>query len=225
MRILYHFALCPYSRKVRLTLHEKKLDFVLEHEPFWEKRDTFLQMNPAGQVPVLIDLNGTTLCDSNSICEYLEDAYTERSLIGDSIANRAEVRRLTAWFDCKAAGDFTLPLLFEKIIKRNIPELSNQGPNSASIRQAKQAIRYHLEYITWLVDRRNWLAGDEFSQADITAAAHLSTVDYLGDVPWDQFENAKNWYSRIKSRPCFRSLLADRIPALSPPAHYKDLDF
>jgi glutathione S-transferase len=217
--------LCPFSRKVRLSLYEKKLDFVMENENFWEKRAEFSQMNPAGQVPVLIDLNGTVLCDSVSICEYLEDAYPERSLIGEGMVFRAEVRRLTAWFDNKAAGEFTLPLLFEKAIKRNIKEFSNQGPNSPSIRAAKAAIRKHLDYISWLVDRRNWLAGDEFSQADLAAAAHLSVVDYFGDVPWGEFENAKSWYARIKSRPCFRALLSDRVQGVAPPESYKDLDF
>lgn len=225
MRVLYHFALCPFSRKVRLSLLEKKLDFVVEHEPFWEKQPDFLNLNPTGQVPVLVDINGTIVCDSFAICEYLEDAYPERSLIGEAITDRAEVRRLTAWFDQKAAGEFSLPLLFEKIVKRNIPSLSAQGPNSQMIRQAKQAIKAHLDYISQLIDRRNWLAGDDFSQADIAAAAHLSVVDYLGDVPWESFEIAKNWYARIKSRPCFRPLLADRVPGVSPPAAYKDLDF
>jgi len=74
-------------------------------------------------------------------------------------------------------------------------------------------------------ERRRWLAGENFSLADITAAAHLSTLDYLGDVPWDNHEPAKEWYARIKSRPSFRPLLADHIPGAPPPKHYADLDF
>jgi glutathione S-transferase len=225
MRTLHHFPLCPFSRKVRLALYEKKLDFVLELERFWERTPEFTKLNAAGQVPVLIDLNGSVLCDSVAICEYLEDAYPERPLIGEGLALRAEVRRLMAWFDGKGAGEFSLPLVFEKVIKRNIPNLSNQGPNSPLIRQAKGALNFHLEYITWLVDRRNWLAGDAFSLADITAAAHLSVVDYLGDVPWDKHESAKNWYARVKSRPSFRPLLTDRVTAITPSSCYMDLDF
>ncbi len=225
MRTLYHFPLCPFSRKVRLALHEKKLDFALEFERFWEKSPDFVALNPASQVPVLIDLNGSILCDSVAICEYLEDAYPERPLIGEGLALRAEVRRIVAWFDGKGAGEFALPLVFEKVIKRNIAALSNQGPNSPLIRQARTALSTHLDYISWLVDRRNWLAGDEFSLADIAAAAHLSVVDYLGDVPWDKHEGAKNWYARVKSRPSFRSLLNDRVTGVTPSASYMDLDF
>ena len=85
--------------------------------------------------------------------------------------------------------------------------------------------RIALAYIGYLVDRRRWLAGDFFSIADITAAAHLSTLDYLGDVPWDGHDLAREWYARIKSRPSFRAILADHVPGLPPPKHYADLDF
>ena len=71
----------------------------------------------------------------------------------------------------------------------------------------------------------NWLAGDDFSLADIAAAAHISCVDYLGDVPWSDYPGAHDWYARVKSRPSFRPLLADHIPGLPPPKHYADLDF
>jgi glutathione S-transferase len=63
------------------------------------------------------------------------------------------------------------------------------------------------------------------SLADVAAAAHLSCIDYIGDVPWEAYELAKNWYARIKSRPSFRSILADHIAGMPPPKHYADLDF
>jgi glutathione S-transferase len=86
-------------------------------------------------------------------------------------------------------------------------------------------MKTHLEYVSWLADRRRFLAGDFFSLADIAAAAHFSAVDYIGDVPWDDYPRAKEWYVRIKSRPSFRPVLADHIPGLRPPTHYADLDF
>lgn len=224
MRTLYHYWLCPFSRKVRLVLAEKKLDFELEAERVWERRPEFLELNPAGKVPLLIDLNGTAIVDSMAIVEYLEEAYPERQLIGEGLTHRAEVRRLVAWFDDKFAQDVSISLLLEKILKKHLYK-DQSGPNSAVLRLIKTNINEHLNYISWLVDRRKWLAGDEFSLADITAAAHLSVVDYLGDVPWDRHELAKDWYVRIKSRPAFRALLTDRLPGLFPSAHYADLDF
>jgi glutathione S-transferase len=224
MRTLYHYCLCPFSRKVRLILAEKKLDFELEAERTWERRPEFMALNPAGKVPLLVDLNGTAIIDSMAIAEYLDEAYSERLLIGSGLAHRAEVRRLTAWFDDKFAQEVSVSLVLEKVLKRHFYK-DQSGPNSAVLRMIKTYIHEHLTYISWLVDRRKWLAGDEFSLADVTAAAHLSVVDYLGDVPWDKHELAKVWYVRIKSRPSFRALLADRLPGLTPAAHYEDLDF
>jgi glutathione S-transferase len=94
-----------------------------------------------------------------------------------------------------------------------------------AIRAGRTNIRYHLKYIGYLIGQRNWLAGDQLTYADLAAAAHLSCVDYLGDVPWDEDDTAKHWYARVKSRPAFRALLADRIAGMPPPAHYADLDF
>ena len=98
-------------------------------------------------------------------------------------------------------------------------------PKTEIIRVAKKNISYHLEYISWLVERRNWLVGDDFSFADISAASHISCLDYLDDVPWEDFEIAKTWYVRVKSRPSFRPLLNDRILGLNAPKHYSNLDF
>lgn len=223
MRTLYHYTLCPFSRKIRLIMAEKKLDFDLESEKFWEKREDFLHLNPAGQVPVFIDLNGTIIADSYAIAEYLEETYPDRQFIGNTPVIRAEVRRLVAWFDDKFSREVSLPLLFEKTLRRY---LKNAGPtNSTAIRNAKAIIHFHLQYISWLVDRRNWLAGDDLSLADFAAAAHFSVVDYLGDVPWDDYEPAKEWYMRLKSRPGFRALLSDRLPGIPPVSHYAELDF
>ena len=224
MRTLYHYTLCPFSRKVRLILAEKKLDFELEMERTWERRPEFMDLNPAGKVPLLVDLNGTAVVDSMAIAEYLDEAYPERLLIGAGLIPRAEVRRLTAWFDDKFAQEVSVSLILEKVLKRHVYK-DYSGPNSAVLRLIKTYIHDHLAYISWLVDRRKWLAGDEFSLADVTAAAHLSVVDYLGDVPWDKHELAKDWYARIKSRPSFRALLADRLPGILPSPPYADLDF
>ncbi len=224
MRTLFHYSLCPFSRKIRLVLAEKKLDFEMEMEKFWERRPEYLQINPAGQVPTFVDLNGATVSDSNAICEYLDEAYPERSLIIGNIQQKAEIRRLIAWFDDKFAREVSLNLVIEKTIRRHLKNGAG-GPNSNAIRLAKNYVNHHLDYISWLVDRRKWLAGDEFSMADIAAAAHLSCVDYLGDVPWDKHESAKDWYMRIKSRPTFRGLLTDRVPGIQPAPHYTDLDF
>ena len=222
MRTLYHIWLNPFSRKVRIMLAEKKLDFAMEVEPVWERRTEFLALNPAGEVPVLVEPDNTVLSDSSAICEYLEEQSPEPNLMGGKPYEKAEVRRLVAWFDRKFPQEVTDMLVNEKVMKRF---LGLGEPDSRIIRAAQQNIHTHLEYITFLTDRRHWLAGEVMTLADIAAAAHLSALDYLGDVPWSEHKSAKHWYARIKSRPSLRPILSDTIPGLPAPKHYSNLDF
>jgi glutathione S-transferase len=226
MRVLYHVTLSPFARKVRIVLAEKNLEFTPKLEKVWERRPEFLALNPAGEVPVLIEPDGTVLAGTAAIVEYLDEAYREKPLIGINHVDRAEVRRLIDWFDGKMNLEVTENLLGQKMMRRYVaPGDPRPQPNSQAIRAGHANLPYHLDYIGYLVERRRWLAGDHFSVADITAAAHLSSLDYLGDVPWDAHEPAKEWYARIKSRPSFRPILADHVPGAPPPPHYADLDF
>lgn len=222
MRILYHLPLCPFSRKIRLIMAEKRLSFELMTEAVWKKRDEFLSMNPAGTVPVLVEETGLAICDSYAISEYLEEAYPDTLLMGRTLAERVEVRRLVAWFDDKFNREITRNLLFEKMFKRLF---GNSNPNAQALREGYQNIKFHLDYIAYLAENRVWLAGNNLSIADFAAAAHLSSLDYIGDINWDKYSMVKDWYVRIKSRPSFRALLNDRVSGVVPPKYYADLDF
>jgi glutathione S-transferase len=222
MRLLYHLPLSPYSRKVRLVLAEKRLPFELRIEKVWERRPEYLQLNPAGTVPTLIEDNDLVIADSGVICEYLEEAYPDTSLMGRTLAERVEIRRLVAWFDGKFGLEVTRNLLGEKFMKR----LSGRGnPDATALRAGYAALREHLQYIGWLAENRKWLGGVALSLADFAAAGHLSALDFASDVDWSVSPAAKDWYARIKSRPSFRALLADRVAGVTPPPHYADLDF
>jgi glutathione S-transferase len=222
---LYHHPLDPPSRRARLALAEKgaACDFFIEKP--WEPSDELLALNPAGETPILVVEEGKDrriLADAQAICEYLDETHAAASLLGKDPFARAEVRRLIGWFDRKFYSEVTSLLVGEKVIKR----LQGAGePDSLKIRAACHNIRGHLDYIAWLTERRNWLAGDAISFADLAAGAQLSVVDYLGDVPWDAHVLAKEWYARLKSRPSFRGLVGDRIAGFAPPPHYADLDF
>jgi glutathione S-transferase len=222
MRVLYHYWLSPYSRKVAIVLGEKKLDFDLALERYWERRPEFLALSPAAQVPILVEEDGTTLTHSQAICEYLDECHPEPPLLGENAMERAEIRRLAAWFDEKFYGEVSNYLLREKFLKR----FRSEGqPDANLIRAALHNITHHMDYVSYLIDRRNWLAGEHYSLADIAAAAHLSSLDYLGDVAWDKHPIAKDWFARVKSRPSFRRVLAEHVPGMPPPMHYADLDF
>jgi glutathione S-transferase len=222
MRLLHHLPLSPYCRKIRLVLAEKRLPFELKVERVWERRPEFLDLNPAATVPVLVEESGLAVPDSGVICEYLEEAYPDTSMLGETHAERVEVRRLAAWIDGKFDADVTRPLNGEKYFKR----IAGRGhPDAASLRAGYAALREHLEYLGWLAETRKWLGGAHISLADLAAAAHLSVLDYAGDVDWSVSPAVREWYARMKSRPSFRSLLADHVPGFAPPAHYADLDF
>ena len=221
MHKLYHFSLSPFSRKVRLVLAEKKIEVELIEERYWEERPDFLRLNPAGKVPTL-KTDRLTISDSNAICEYLEETNPNPPLMPSSPGSKAEVRRLTAWFVDKFYHDVTLKLLGERVQKK----VMGQGyPDSKNVKSGSQKIKFHLDYMGWLLDRRRWLAADQMTIADFAAAAQLSCLDYISDVDWNRNELVKDWYAKIKSRPAFRSLLADQLSGFPQPAHYSDLDF
>ena len=222
MLTLYHSPLIPTCRKIRLMMREKNLEHTLVAEEFWTRRIDFFALNPGGEVPVLINEKGLPVVGSYAICEFLDEQYPNIQFYGNTPSERAEVRRLVEWFDAKFEREVSQLILFEKVYKR----LMGYGePTSDAIRAGKRNIVYHLDYIAHLLEHRNWLAGEYLTLADIAAAAHLSCLDYLGDVPWEEHPAVKEWYALIKCRPAFRELLEDRMQGFKPPAHYMDPDF
>ncbi|MEM9012346.1 MAG: glutathione S-transferase family protein [Pseudomonadota bacterium] len=221
MRRLFHQPLSPFCRKTRLVLSEKRLEVELIEEKPWEERMDFLVLNPAAQVPVL-QIDGIALSDSDAIFEYLEETRPDPPLLPQKPAERAEARRLVAWFDDKFHREVTSNLLYERVNRK----LMKSGyPDSAKIKAGLRNIKFHIDYLGWLVDERRWLAGEVLTIADFAAAAHLSALDYINDVDWERSPSMKDWYARLKSRPAFRSLLADHLSGFTAPAHYADLDF
>ena len=230
MLTLFHHPICPHSRFVRLALEEYGLSPHLVEERSWERREEFLALNPAGTTPVLVEESAPPVPGAGVIAEYLDETrgltLGEFRLLPPDLAGRIEVRRLTNWFNDKFFAEVSGALAMERVYKRHIPIDGGGGsPDTETLRAAKSNIKYHLAYIGWLVRQRDWLAGERLTYADLAAAAHLSAVDYLGDVPWNEDETAKNWYARIKSRPSFRALLDETLPGLPPSPTYADLDF
>lgn len=220
---LFQFPLCPFSRKVRLLLGEKGVGYQLVRESPWQRRDEFIDLNPTGRTPIVRDADrDITLIDSAAICEYFEETVDAKPMISGTAANRAEIRRLVAWFDEQMYADVVAPLLDERMKKRII---HRAPPDGGNLRNAMRAANDHLDYIDYLLDHRSWIAGATLSLADLAAAAHLSVADYLGGVDWTGHDSAKGWYAGLKSRPSFRPLLSERMEIVAPPKHYELLDF
>jgi glutathione S-transferase len=230
MLTLFHHPLCPLSRYVRLILSEYGIDARTLEERFWERREEFLLLNPAGEIPVLVADGQPAIPGASIIAEYIEETHpaTESAerLLPPEPGRRVEVRRLASWFNDKFHAEVSGPLVTERVFKRHMTREQGGGPpDTDALRAARRNIRYHLAYIGWLVRTRDWLAGERLSLADLAAAAHLSSADYLDEVPWTEDEAAKNWYARVKSRPSFRPILADVLAGLPPSKTYADLDF
>lgn len=224
---LHHFTLDPYGRRLRLALAEYGVEPQLTEERPWQPSQQLLQLNPSGLSPVYVEDAGFAICGSEAITEYLEETIgTAKPLLRGNAVARAEIRRLLSWFDVKFYTEVTEPVLTEKVIRRFVASpTGSSSPQMARVRQGLTVLKPHLDYIGALAEQRSWLGGDDLSLADLAAAAHLSAIDYLGDVPWAEHPVAQTWYQRIKSRPSFRVLLGDTVPGVAPSAHYADLDF
>ena len=221
MNTLYHYPLSPFSRKVRLCLAEKKIEVGLVEERYWEQDPDFLRRNPAGKVPVL-KMGSRTYSDSTAICEYLDETHPNPPLFPKTAESRCEARRLVGWFDDKFYNEVTTKLTGERVFRK---VMGTGYPDSTNVKAGAKAIKYHLDYMAYLLEDRRWLAGNDMTMADFAAAAQLPCLDYTSDVDWKRHEAVKDWYAKIKSRPAFRSILADEVPGFQPAAHYADLDF
>jgi len=225
MATLFHHPLCPFSRKIRLMLGEKKFSVEYVEERPWERRLDFLMLNPSGEVPVLEGESGV-IAGHYPIAEWLEEKGGAAPLMPSGGLERAELRRIVAWFDDKFHNEVGQLIIYEKIDRRFMSKENGGGaPNIETVRAGISNLKIHMEYISYLLEQRDWLAGGQFGLADLTSAAHLSCLDYTGDIHWQDWPVAREWYARLKSRPSFRPLLADNIAGMPPATHYKNLDF
>ena len=229
MVMLLHYPLCPASRAARLALWECGIEASFTEVKPWAITREFLNINPAGTLPIL-SFEGKTLCGAYPIVEYLSETAVRDGppsarapLWPGTPSERAEARRVAAWFlrkfDIEVCQGMLDEKLYKPISRGRVP------PDLNAIRASRSNLRYHLSYVSFLSDQRKWLGGDHMSFADLAASAQLSVMDYLSEMPWAEFPEAKSWYQRLKSRPSFRPLLADRIPGFDPPETYANLDF
>ena len=230
MATLLHYPLCPFSRSIRLALAECGVEAELTEERPWDWRPAFLEINPAGSLPVLMVDDATPLVGAYAISEYLDETAGAddtatggfRPFPGDEAA-RAETRRLVDWFHRKFHDEVTAYLVDEKVYRRYGP--GGGSPNIEAIRAGARQSALSSHLYRHLAETRQLACRRGLSFADLAAAAHLSALDYLGEVPWEDYDGAKNWYALMKSRPSFRPLLADRVAGFIPSGTYADLDF
>ena len=217
----YHYPLCPFSRKMRIILSEKNCEFELITEKYWERRDKFVMLNPSAKTPVLQFDDGQIVYGNYSI-DYIEEIMPNPQLLANSPKSSLKIKQITEWFDDNFYNEVTKYILNEKIIK--IVSCVN-NTNSNNIRAAKKNLFNHLDYICYLLGDESYLCGERATLADYAAAAQISVLDFVNDMPWEHSSKVKSWYSLIKSRPIFKGILLDELPQISPPTHYQNPDF
>jgi len=214
MRRLIHLTLSPSSRVARLILGEKRLVF-----------DPAVGEDPHAHLPVFIDLDGSRSEGLWAVIDHLEGAYPEHGLVPEDSTLRGEVLRWLDWAMGQMNERVTRKILYEKAAQRFTGAPSTGAPDMNTIRQGREALRAVLPIIGKAAEQNGNLVARECTLADLAVAAHMSALDYFGEVPWSEFPQAGEWYVRMKSRPSFRSILADRLPGQPPVMHYAELDF
>ncbi len=230
MLTLFHHPMFAACRFVRLAFGEYGEELALIEEKPWARRREFLSLNAAGTLPVLLAEGDVPIVGASVIAEYLDETRgvlkRDKRLFVEGPFERAEIRRICDWYLTKTESEVTRHIVRERVLKPHMPADNGGGsPDAGAIRAARANIKQHMKYTNWLAGTRNWLAGTRLTYADLAAAASISVLDYLGEIDWRDYAAAREWYTRIKSRPAFRPLLADRVRGLTPASHYADLDF
>jgi glutathione S-transferase len=213
MRRLVHLLLSPPSRFVRLLIAEKRLtcDPVAPEDLF-------------EHLPIFVDQDGTRAQGLWAIVDHLEGNYPDYPMAPEDPAARAESLRLLDWAMGPFLDSVTRRIVYEKAAQRFTGTPVHRAPDMEVVRRGREALRVELARIGGTAEQNGYLAARECTLGDLAVAAHISALDYFGEVPWGEFPAAAEWYMRMKSRPSFRTLLSDRVPGQPPVSHYADLD-
>lgn len=213
MRKLVHLLLSPPSRFARLLIAEKRLTV-----------DPVAPAEASEHLPLFIDQDGASVRGLWAIVDHLEGTYPDNPMTPDEPEARAESLALLDWAMGPFLESVTRRIVYEKASQRFTGASVQRAPDMDTVRKGREALRHELAMLGTTAEKHGYLASRECSLGDLAVAAHLSALDYFGEVPWTEFPAAGEWYMRMKSRPSFRTLLADRVPGQPPVTHYADLD-
>ena len=221
MITLYHYYFCSSSRYIRLILEEHKIRYDTQLENYFKPQKDFLQLNPAGHLPVLVNEENFAVVGANACIEYIKDLEVSTKLFVDDYREKAEINRLIHWFDVIFKKEVFDPIIYEKVYSRIVKNIT---PNSENIRAALNNLDFHIQYFNYLLNSKNYFIKDELTYLDFLAAANFSVLDFLGLLNLNGYENIKEWYFKIKSRQSFKTLLKDQIVGINPHENYHNID-
>jgi len=187
----------PFTRKVRVVLTEKRMEYEFVVDRPGEPGTRVPDFNPLGKVPVLITDDGTTIFDSRVIVEYLDSASPVARLIPDDIRQRIQVRRWEALAD--GCTDAIVALVAER--RRNADQqlASVIGRQQGKVERALAAMAEDL-------GARNWCSGESYSLSDIAVGCSLGYLDLrLPDINWRKtYPNLAKLTDRLAQRASFK---------------------
>ena len=186
----------PYSRKVRIVLAEKKIEYEFIIENPGDPATRVPEYNPLGKIPVLILDDNTTLFDSRVIVEYLDHASPVGRLIPDDTRARIQTRRWEALADgCTDAANAVV------VEKRRAAD--KQSAEWIVRQQGK--IDRALKVMSEELGNRTWCSGDHYSLADIAVGCALGYLDMrLPDTQWRRdYPNLEKLAEKLNKRPSF----------------------
>ena len=221
MITLYHYYFCSSSRYIRLILEEHKIRYDTQLENYFKPQKDFIQLNPAGNLPVLVNEENFAVVGANACIEYIKDLQVSTKLFVDDYREKAEINRLIHWFDVIFKKEVFDPIIYEKVYSRIVKNIT---PNSENIRAALNNLDFHIQYFNYLLNSKNYFIKDELTYLDFLAAANFSVLDFLGLLNLNGYENIKEWYFKIKSRQSFKTLLKDQIVGINPHENYHNID-
>ena len=190
----------PNPQVVRTFMAERNIRLEMEDIDIMagdNRKPDYLAINPAGQLPALLLDDGSILTEITVICEYLDETQPGASLMGDTPEARAQIRSWTRWADlniCEPlANGFRfaegLPLFENRM--RCIPEASDG---------LKACVQDKLTWLDGQLGDRPFLAGSDFSLADILLSTFLGFGEQVGQPLNRELETVSAWYDRCMAR-------------------------
>ena len=232
---LCHNDMSVCAQKVRFALAEKKLQWEGHHLNLRagdQQKPAYLRLNPNAVVPTLVD-NGTVIIESTVICEYLDDAYPEPRLRPSDAIDRARMRLWTKQLDegvhaATSVISSAIAFRYQKLAvgMEELEKFHQKMPDPVKRERSWENItkgvesRYFPESIKrfdkLLADMETaltespWLAGKEFSLADIGYAPYATRLDHLQlQFLWDKRPRFAAWYERLLERRSYKEALED----------------
>lgn len=207
---------------------EFEIEYVKKDVKIWRIEPWFLDISPTNEAPALVDnKNNIIVNDSYVIINYLDDIndniFSRFDFFGRDIFEKAETQRLQMWFDKKFFSEVTKVLVEEVFFKTF--ENNSEIPDLKRMEMIRYNLNMHIKYMESLLLTRKWLACERFTIADVSAATHISILDYIGYINWKKYPKLKDWYIIAKSKKGFEKILKERIGSFTPSTNYERYDF